>query len=116
VDRPRSELNKAITMPTEKPQLLMTYYKAIEDSSSKMLDAAKAEDWEQVVRFEGTCAVLIEQLRYRAREEELPPEQRQEKARIMQRILRNDAEIRYLTEPRLMQIEQMIEGAQRVLH
>lgn len=94
----------------------MAYYKAIEDSSSKMLDAAKAEDWEQVVRFEGACAVLIEQLRYRAREEELQPEQRQEKARIMQRILRNDAEIRYLTEPRLAQIEQMIEGLPRVLH
>jgi flagellar protein FliT len=103
-------------MTSEKPQLLLAYYKAIEDSSSKMLDAAKAEDWEKVVRFEGTCAVLIEQLRYRAKEEELPPEQRQEKARIMQRILRNDAEIRYLTEPRLTQIEQMIEGSQRVLH
>ena len=103
-------------MPTEKPQLLMAYYKAIEDSSSKMLDAAKAENWEQVVRFEGACAVLIEQLRYRAKEEELPLEQRKEKARIMQRILRNDAEIRYLTEPRLMQIEQLIDDPPRVLH
>ena len=94
----------------------MAYYKAIEDSSSKMLDAAKAENWEQVVRFEGACAVLIEQLRYRAKEEELPLEQRKEKARIMQRILRNDAEIRYLTEPRLMQIEQLIDDPPRVLH
>jgi flagellar protein FliT len=103
-------------MSTEKSPLLMDYYRAIEDSSSKMLDAAKAEDWEQVVRFEGACAVLIEQLRYRAAEEELQPEERKEKARIMQRILRNDAEIRYLTEPRLTQIEHMINGAQRVLH
>jgi flagellar protein FliT len=105
-----------MTMTNEKPQLLMAYYRAIEDSSRKMLDAAKVEDWEQVVRFEGACAVLIEQLRYRAREEELQPEQRQEKARIMQRILRNDAEIRYLTEPRLMQIEQMFDASPRVLH
>ena len=105
-----------MTMTTEKPPMLLAYYKAIEDSSSKMLDAAKAEDWEQVVRFEGACAVLIEQLRYRAKEEELAPEQRLEKSRIMQRILRNDAEIRYLTEPRLIQIEHLIDGAQRVLH
>lgn len=101
---------------SEMSQLLIDYYKAIEDSSRKMVDAAKAENWEQVVRFEGACAVLIEQLRYRAKEEELLPEQRKEKARIMQRILRNDAEIRYLTEPRLMQIEQMIDGSPRVLH
>ena len=40
-------------------QLLIDYYKAIEDSSAKMLDAAKIEDWEQVVHFEGACAVLL---------------------------------------------------------
>lgn len=96
--------------------MLIAYYKAIEESSSKMLDAAKAEDWEQVVRFEGACAVLIEQLRHRSKEEELLPEQRKEKALIMQRILRNDAEIRYLTEPQLTQIELLIAGSQRVLH
>ena len=72
-------------------QMLIDYYKAIEDSSAKMLDAARAEDWDEVVRFEGTCAVLIEQLRHKARSEELLPEQRMEKTRIMQRILQNAA-------------------------
>ena len=33
------------------PQMLIDYYKAIEDSSAKMLAAAKAEDWDGVVRF-----------------------------------------------------------------
>ena len=79
--------------------MLIDYYKAIEDSSAKMLDAAKTEDWEQVMRFEGACAVLIEQLRDRAHSEQLQPEQRAEKTRIMQRILNNDAQIRYLAEP-----------------
>lgn len=46
--------------------ILIDYYKAIEDSSAKMLDAAKSEDWEKVMHFEGACAVLIEQLRDRA--------------------------------------------------
>jgi len=41
--------------------MLIDYYKAIEDSSRKMLMAAQSEDWEEVVRFEGACAVLIEQ-------------------------------------------------------
>jgi len=97
-------------------QILIDYYKAIEDSSARMLDAAKSEDWDLVVRFEGACAVLIEQLRDRADTEQLQPEQRAEKARIMQRILNNDAQIRYLAEPWLMHFEQNLEGQQRYLH
>lgn len=98
------------------PQMLIDYYKAIEDSSTRMLEAARVKDLESVMRYEGVCAVLIEQLRYRARQEELPPEQRSEKARIMQRILRNDAEIRHLTEPWLGQLEDMMDACHRVLH
>ena len=97
-------------------QILIDYYKAIEDSSSKMLNAAKAEDWEQVVRFEGACAVLIEQLRARADSEELLPDQRTEKTRIMQRILNNDAQIRYLAEPWLTHCEQAFDGQHQLLH
>jgi len=97
-------------------QQLIDYYKAIEDSSARMLDAAKAEDWDQVVRYEGACAVLIEQLRARAQTEQLLPEQRIEKTRIMQRILNNDAQIRYLAEPWLAHCEQGMDGAPRYLH
>ena len=96
--------------------LLIDFYKAIEDSSAKMLDAARSEDWEQVVRFEGACAVLIEQLRDRASQEQLAPEQRVEKTRIMQRILNNDAQIRYLAEPWLMHCEQNIDSHHQYLH
>ncbi len=92
-------------------QSLLAYYQAIEDSSLKMLDAAKAEDWERVVQFEGTCAILIEQLRLKARTEELEPEQRSEKTRIMQRILMNDAQIRYLAEPWLTHFERTMQPA-----
>jgi flagellar protein FliT len=88
-------------MEFEMSQQLIDYYKAIEDSSARMLDAAKTQDWDQVVRFEGVCAVLIEQLRVCALGEELAPAAKGEKFRIMQRILQNDAEIRYLTEPML---------------
>lgn len=97
-------------------QQLIDYYKAIEDSSARMLDAARSEDWEQVARFEGVCAVLIEQLRARAHSEELMPEQRVEKTRIMQRILNNDAQIRYLAEPWLMHCEQNMDGQRQYLH
>ena len=96
--------------------MLIEYYKAIEESSTKMLEAARSKDWDQVVRYEGACAILIEQLRYKAKAEELAPEQRTEKARIMQRILRNDAQIRCLAEPWLAQFEHLFESQPHVMH
>lgn len=98
------------------PRKLIEYYKAIEDSSAKMLEAARQEDWDGVVRFEGACAVLIEQLRHQAQSEQLDPEQRAEKTRIMHRILKNDAQIRYLAEPWLHHLEQHFNGQTMVLH
>ncbi|MEG1768193.1 MAG: flagellar protein FliT, partial [Comamonas sp.] len=77
---------------------------------------ARGKDWEGVARYEGACAVLIEQLRFKSQEQELLPEQRREKARIMQRILRNDAQIRTLAEPWLAQVEHMFDGQPQVLH
>ena len=97
-------------------QKLIDYYRAIEDSSRKMLEAAKAEDWDEVVRLEGACAVLIEQLRYRSRSEDLLPEQRAEKTRIMQRILSNDAQVRDLAEPWLAHFENKFDSLQQLLH
>lgn len=97
-------------------QQLIDYYKSIEESSLKMLDAAKSQDWEQVVRCEGVCAVLIEQLRVLSRSEELLPEFRSEKARIMQRILFNDAQIRYLAEPWLEHLDDELTERPRRLH
>lgn len=86
---------------------LIDYYKAIEDSSRKMLEAAQADDWDEVVRFEGVCAVLIEQLRDRARTIELSPQHRSEKTQIMQRILRIDAQMRVLAEPWIEQVDRI---------
>jgi flagellar protein FliT len=96
--------------------ILIDYYKAIEDSSFKMLEAAKAEDWDGVVRFEGACAVLIEQLRHRAHTEELDAAAKAEKSRIMLRILNNDAQIRYLAEPWLAHCESRFDGQSAFLH
>lgn len=96
-------------------QSLLGYYHAIEESSRMMLEAAKVQDWDSVVRYEGSCAVLIEQLRFRAKSEALDSKARMEKTLIMQRILQNDAEIRYLTEPWLAHCEQSLEGRQ-LLH
>lgn len=94
---------------------LLNYYKAIESASQQMLVAAQMENWDQVVQLESTCAVLIEQLRCKARTSKLSSEERREKLRIMQRILRTDAEIRLLAEPWLNDIELLV-GDRSLVH
>ena len=92
------------------PQTLIDYYKAIEGASRQMLHAAQMENWDAVVRLEGACAVLIEQLRAESRKQALPDEVKLEKQRIMLSILRHDAEIRQLAEPWLADIDSMLGG------
>lgn len=80
-------------------RMLIDYYRSIEASSLQMLEAARAADWDEVVRCESECAVLIELLRAKGHVLELAPNERKEKIHIMQRILNNDAQIRVLAEP-----------------
>ena len=95
---------------------LLDYYKAIENASRKMLEAAKAEDWDGVMHLESTCAVLIAQLRSRSRDAKLAPEERKEKTLIMQRILRTDAETPNLAEPWLADLAFVTEPSSSSLH
>ena len=97
-------------------QTLIDFYRTIEATSLQMLEAAKSENSDDVVRLEGACAFLIEQLRFRSRSEELEPQERAEKTRIMQRILHNDAQIRYLAEPWLVHFEKKFDNLQQLLH
>ena len=96
---------------------LLQYYEAIETASHEMLEAARVGDWDRVVKLEGACAVLISQLKHAATETGLGSSEAQIKARIMQRILVNDAEIRYLAEPWLEDLDHMLIGQPRnILH
>lgn len=95
---------------------LLTYYEAIEQASQDMLNAARAGNWDHVVKLEGACALLISQLKHAAAQQPLPTEEAQLKSRIMQRILVNDAEIRHLAEPWLDQLDELLAGRTKTLH
>ena len=90
------------------PPTLMDCYRAIEAASQQMLEAAQLADWNEVVRYEGACAVLIEQLRRRALNETMTPAERRDKTRIMQQILRNDAQVRLLIEPWVGELDKLL--------
>ncbi|MFT3816214.1 MAG: flagellar protein FliT [Rubrivivax sp.] len=95
---------------------LLSYYEAIEQASCDMLAAAKAGDWDAVVRLEGACVLLISQLKHAARMNPLDQDAARSKARIMQRILVNDAEIRHLAEPWLQDLDELMAGKRKTLH
>ncbi len=94
---------------------LLTYYEAIERASADMLNAARAGDWEQVVKIEGACVLLISQLKQAAKQDSLSTSAAQQKAKLMHRILINDAEVRNLAEPWLDQLGHMLTGEARTL-
>ncbi|MDZ7590707.1 MAG: flagellar protein FliT [Rubrivivax sp.] len=103
---------------------LLNYYEAIERASTDMLEAARAGHWDEVVKLEGACGLLISQLKHAAQEraggaaaEQASARQTaQIKSRIMQRILVNDAEIRHLAEPWLQDLEDTLAGRRQTLH
>jgi flagellar protein FliT len=105
------------------PQLL-SYYEAIERASADMLSAARAGNWDEVVKLEGACVLLISQLKH-ASQDPAPAtaaadvhtsEAARMKSRIMQRILVNDAEIRHLAEPWLQDLDDTLTGRRQTLH
>ena len=99
------------------PQLL-SYYEAIESASVDMLAAARAGNWDEVVKLEGACVLLISRLKNAAQEpapgmtsaQAQAAELAKAKSRIMQRILVNDAEIRHLAEPWLQDLDDTLAG------
>jgi len=95
---------------------VLNYYEAIEKASAGMLDAARAGDWDQVVKLEGACVLLISQLKQAAREQPLAQDEARIKSRIMQRILLNDAEVRHLAEPWLPDLHRLMQGQAKTLH
>ena len=96
--------------------VLLNYYEAIERASHDMLKAARDGHWDQVVKLEGACALLISQLKHAACTQSLSSEEAQLKSRIMQRVLVNDAEIRQLAEPWLEDLDNLLAGRPKTLH
>jgi flagellar protein FliT len=94
--------------------LLIQCYEAIADASRLMLGAAHADDWDEVVRLEDRCRVLIEHLKQVARRQPLGAAEQRRRIELLRAILANDAEVRRRAEPWLQQLERLIEPVRAV--
>ncbi|MCX7961781.1 MAG: flagellar protein FliT [Burkholderiales bacterium] len=85
-------------------------YEAIGAASRRMLEAARAGDWDALVEAEARCAALVAEARAAA-PAPLGADEQQRKAEILRRVLADDAEIRRHLQPRLAALEAMLLGA-----
>lgn len=88
-------------------------YERIAEASRRMLEAARAEDWEGLVAAEADCAALIERARGFSSTERFSPEERSRKNEILRRLLADDAEIRARLQPWLAKLETLLGAAGR---
>ncbi|MEO7338810.1 MAG: flagellar protein FliT [Caldimonas sp.] len=96
--------------------VLLNYYEAIEQASLDMVRAARLGNWDEVVKLESACALLIGLLKRGAAKQELGAQEMRVKSKIMQRILINDAEVRQLAEPWLEDLDHVLAGRPKVVH
>ncbi len=88
-------------------QTLKTY-NAILATTSKMLAAAQNNEWDQLIQLEQECKQLTEILIKNDQEPILDKEFLQKKVKIIHQILADDAQIRAITEPWMMKLQDML--------
>lgn len=84
------------------------FYESIAAASARMLDAARASDWDALIEHENNCARLINALRASGAELRLDADSHERKRAIIRRVLAEDAEIRRLTQPWLGRLEELL--------
>ena len=99
---------------------MISTYETILSVTAKMLDAARAADWEGLVSREQECRELVENL-MKARGESdivLEPTVHKRKVEIIRKVLADDAEIRNLTEPWMQKLQSLLTSVkhERKLH
>lgn len=82
--------------------------------SSRMVEAARAHDWEQLIDLERSVSDLRQALLTQPDHNlQGPPLELERKRDLIQRILRDDAEVRRHTEPWMEQVRRFLSGDAR---
>ncbi len=98
-------------------QEIISLYENVAVITDQMLAAARDSDWERLAALESRCSSQVEVIKNAEPREPMTGSAREQKARIIRKILEDDRQIRNLTEPWLAQLSAMINstGAERKL-
>jgi len=78
--------------------------------SSRMVEAARANDWDRLIDLERAVADLRDTMMKEAEDGNIDPRDAQKKRAMIQRILKDDAEVRRHTEPWMEQVRRFLSG------
>jgi flagellar protein FliT len=88
-------------------------YQEMSTLSSRMVEAARANDWDNLIRLEKSVVALRVSLAADDDNSRLTTSEIEAKRALIQRILDDDAEIRRHTEPWMEQVRQFLGGSVR---
>ncbi|MDP2247130.1 MAG: flagellar protein FliT [Nitrosomonadales bacterium] len=83
-------------------------YADVVSISEQMLAATKAEDWELLEKLEAECASRMEDVRVMDKTVPLSKDELTQKIHYIEKILAADKEIRYLIEPWMAKLSDMM--------
>lgn len=92
-----------LLMPTQ-----ISLYEDMRTLSARMVDAARANDWESLITLESAVAVLRGKLMSEDSNVGLTDAELERKSRLIQQILQDDAEVRRHTEPWMEHLRQFL--------
>jgi flagellar protein FliT len=78
--------------------------------STRMVEAARANDWQRLIDLEHAVAGLRDTLMQEADSGSADPREADRKRELIQRILKDDAEVRRHTEPWMEQVRRFLSG------
>ncbi len=87
-------------------------YEGILAITGKMLQAAHASDWDELVALEHECKRITNRLIGQQAQHQLDESSLKKKITLIQQILAHDAEIRAITEPWMMHLQNLLTNSQ----
>lgn len=88
-------------------------YEQMRGLSQRMVEAARAHDWDHLIDLERTVASLRDKLLRETSETISDPRDLEKKRDLIQQILRDDAEVRRHTEPWMEHVRRFLAGDAR---
>lgn len=87
---------------------MINAYTAILAITDQMLQAAKNNNWDELITLEHNCKRLASQLMEQPVRKVLSEVQQKKKIDLIQQILARDAEIRTITEPKMTHLQNIL--------
>ncbi len=87
---------------------VIAVYEAISNITGQMLNSARNGDWDQLAILESHCTRYVATLKHDEPPAAMTRDIREQKIRIIKKILADDREIRSLTQPWMEQLSALI--------